>query len=175
MKRGNFGNGRIGITYLIALFSVVALGVLLMATRGTSADGYDLPPRENPATTTPTQVVVQPNGQGARVHLQAHFSQNWPWDTMHWQEDLWLKVQWLDAHGDWQDVEGWQGTLDGIQQLDGWMGMKEIWLADAHLGTGPYRWQVLVKDDGRLLATSEQFYLPSKGGDLMAVEMMLEP
>ena len=174
MKRGNFANGRIGFTYLVALFSFMALGLLLVATRGTSADGYDLPPRENPAT-TPPGVAVQPNGQGARVHLHAHFSQNWPWDTLHWQEDLWLKVQWLDNNGSWQDVDGWQGTLDGIQQLDDWMGTKEIWLADGYLGTGPYRWQVLVAEDGRLLATSEQFYLPSKGGDLLALELMLEP
>jgi len=53
--------------------------------------------------------------------------------------------------------------------------MKELWLADAHLGTGPYRWQVMVREDGRLLTTSDQFYLPSKGGDLLTVEMMLEP
>ncbi len=174
MKHRNFENGRIGIIYLIALFSFMALGLLLVVSRDTSADGYDLPPRENPATTTPTE-AVQPNGQGARVHLHAHFSQDWPWDTLHWQEDLWLKVQWLDDHGTWQDVEGWQGTLDGIQQMEDWLGMKELWLADAHLGTGPYRWQVLVREDGRILATSDQFYLPSKGGDLLTVEMMLEP
>lgn len=173
MKRRNFGNGRIGIIYLIALFSFVALGVLLVAARDTSADGYDLPPRENPATQP--EVQVQPNGQGARVHLHAHFSQDWPWEALHWQNDLWLKVQWLDDHGNWQDVDGWQGTLDGIQQMDDWMGMKEIWLADMYLGTGPYRWQVLTQADGRLLATSDEFYLPSKGGDLMAVEIMLEP
>lgn len=173
MKRRNFENGRIGITYLIALFSFVALGLLLVAARDTSADGYDLPPRETPATQP--EVQVQPNGQGARVHLHAHFSQDWPWEALHWQNDLWLKVQWLDEHGDWQDVDGWQGTLDGIQQMDDWMGMKEIWLADMYLGTGPYRWQVLTQADGRLLATSDEFYLPSKGGDLMAVEMMLEP
>jgi hypothetical protein len=55
------------------------------------------------------------------------------------------------------------------------MGVKELWLADEHLGTGPYRWQMYEHKDGRLLTTSDAFYLPSKGGDLMAVDMMLQP
>jgi hypothetical protein len=55
------------------------------------------------------------------------------------------------------------------------MGMKELWLADAHLGTGPYRWQVFDKHDDHLITTSDEFYLPSKSGELMAVDMMLEP
>lgn len=174
MKQGQFGNGRIGIYYLIALFSLAAFGLLLLAAGSATADGYELPPRDDQIPPV-NEVAIIPNGQGARVHLQAHFSQNWPWDTMHWQEDLWLKVQWLDAEGTWQDVEGWQGTLDAIQQQEDWMGVKEIWLADAQLGTGPYRWQVYVKESDHLLTTSDPFYLPSKGGDLMALDMMLEP
>ena len=174
MKQGQFKNGRIGIYYLIALFSLAALGLLLLGAGSATADGYDLPPRDD--ATTPVEAgAVVPNGEGARVHLQAHFSQDWPWDTMHWQEDLWLKVQWQDDKGVWQDMEGWEGTLDAIQQKEDWMGMKEIWLADAQLGTGPYRWQVYVKDSERLLTTSEEFYLPSKGGDLVELDMMLEP
>ena len=174
MKQGQFRNGRIGIYYLIALFSLAAFGLLLLAARSATADGYELPPRED-AKPPVNEVEIVPNGQGARVHLQAHFSQNWPWDTMHWQEDLWLKVQWLDNEGNWQDVDGWQGTLDAIQQQEDWMGVKEIWLADALLGTGPYRWQMYVKDTGQMLTVSEPFYLPSKGGDLMALDLMLEP
>lgn len=171
MKQGQFGNGRIGIYYLIALFSLGAGVLLLLGAGRATANGFDLPPRETP----PEVAVVQPNGEGARVHLQAHFSQDWPWDSLHWQEDLWLKVQWLDQEGAWQDVDGWQGSLDAIQQVEDWMGVKEIWLADGLLGTGPYRWQVYEKDNGRLLTSSEPFYLPSKGGDLMAVELMLTP
>ncbi|MCB9008103.1 MAG: hypothetical protein H6656_12180 [Ardenticatenaceae bacterium] len=173
MKQDNSVNGRIGIYYLVALFFLGAMGLLFMQAQNASAEDYDLPPRENEG---PAEVVeVQTNGQGARVHLQAHFSQDWPWDAMHWQEDLWLKVQWLDQDGVWQDVDGWQGTLDTIQQAEDWMGVKEIWLADVHLGTGPYRWQVYDQHDNHLLTTSEEFYLPGKAGDLMAVEMMLKP
>jgi hypothetical protein len=172
MKQGLSANGRIGIYYLLGLFSLGAVGLLLWSAGPAAAEDYDLPPRES--ETTATQVVVA-NGEGARVHLQAHFSQDWPWDAMHWQEDLWLKVQWLDANGVWQDVAGWQGTLDAIQQAEDWMGMKELWLADAYLGTGPYRWQMFDRHDNHLLTTSDEFYLPSRGGDLMAVDMMLKP
>ncbi len=176
MKRGQFANGRIGIFYLIAFFSLGALLLLLLQPLAATADNLDLPPRETPGDEVEVEepaVII--NGLGARVHLQARFSQDWPWDTMHWQEDLWLQVQWLDADGVWHDVDGWQGTLDAIWQADDWLGMKEIWLADVHLGTGPYRWQVYERDNGRLLNTSDPFYLPSNGGDFMAVEMMLKP
>ncbi|MCA9917413.1 MAG: hypothetical protein KC445_05640 [Anaerolineales bacterium] len=182
MNQKMYRNGRIGIYYLIALFSLAAFGLALASTRQATADGYDLPPRDDDGGTTVTpgepEAPVEPivaTGEGARVHLQAHFGQDWPWDTMHWQQDLWLKVQWLDNQGDWQDVPGWQGTLDAIQQLEDWVAMKELWLADAQLGTGPYRWQVFAVDNGRLLTTSDPFYLPSKSGDLMALDMMLEP
>lgn len=174
MKQGHSANGRIGITYLVALFCLGAMGLLLWGARSAAAEDFELPPREDTNPVTDTGVVVA-NGEGARVHLQAHFSQDWPWDTMHWQEDLWLKVQWLDENDVWQDVDGWQGTLEAIQQAEDWMGMKELWLADAYLGTGPYRWQVYDRHDNRLLTTSDEFYLPSRGGDLMAVDMMLKP
>jgi len=173
MKQKYVGTGRIGIYYLMALFSFAAFVLLLLGATSATAEDYDLPPRENeaPVNTEP----VQATGEGARVHLQAHFSQDWPWDTMHWQEDLWLKVQWLDDEDNWQDVDGWQGTLDAIQQVDDWMGMKELWLADEHLGTGPYRWQVFDQHDDHLLATSDEFYLPNQSGELMEVDMMLQP
>ncbi|WP_420641695.1 hypothetical protein [Candidatus Leptofilum sp.] len=175
MKQGQYGIGRIGIYYLIGLFSLAAFGLLLVAAGSATADGYELPPREDAPETPITDLPVVATGQGARMHLQAHFSQNWPWESMHWQEDLWLKVQWLDEDGVWQDVAGWQGSLDAIQQKEDWVGMKEFWFADAQLGTGPYRWQMFAVDDGRLLNTSDPFYLPTKSGDLMALDLMLQP
>ena len=175
MTQRQYGNGRIGIHYLIALFSLATFGLLLLGARSTMADGYDLPPRDDQTETPVADSPIVATGQGARFHLQAHFSQEWPWETMHWQQDLWLKVQWLDENNVWQDVTGWQGQLDAIQQKEDWVGMKEFWLADAQLGSGPYRWQVYAVHDGRLLITSDQFYLPSKSGDLMTLDTMLEP
>ncbi|GJM40153.1 MAG: hypothetical protein DHS20C20_04350 [Ardenticatenaceae bacterium] len=178
MKQGPYGIGRQGIYYLVALFSLAAIGLLLIGAGPATADGYELPPRgdetETPETGVPDVPIVA-TGQGARIHLQAHFSQDWPWESMHWQNDLVLQVQWLDEFGEWQDVEGWQGSLDAIQQKEDWVGMKELWFADDRLGTGPYRWQVFVVENGRLLITSDQFYLPSKSGDLMSLDLMLKP
>ena len=159
MKQGQYGIGRLGIYYLIALFSVAAIGLLLVGAGSATADGYELPPRGD-ETDIPDDTAIVATGQGARVHLQAHFSQNWPWESMHWQEGVWLQVQWLDEDGVWQDVAGWQGSLDAIQQKEDWVGMKEIWFEDAQLGTGPYRWQVFAVDNGRLLSSSDDFYLP---------------
>ncbi len=165
------GNGRIGIFYLIALFSFGALLLFLLAAHPAAAGDLDLPPRDSPDSST----AIVANGLGARVHLQGHFSQDWPWETMHWQEDLWIVVQWYDEDGVWQDVDGWQGTFEAIQQAEDWTGVKEIWLTDVHLGSGPYRWQLFERSNGRLLTTSDLFYLPSTGGDLMAVDLMINP
>lgn len=176
MKYEQTVNGRIGIFYLIAFLGLLASLLLLLRPLTATADNLDLPPRETPGVEVEAEepeVII--NGLGARVHLQAHFSQDWPWEAMHWQEDLWIVVQWLDEEGVWQDVAGWQGTLDAIQQVEDWQGVKELWLADVHLGTGPYRWQVFERDNGRLLSTSDEFYLPNKGGDLLTLEMMLKP
>ncbi len=174
MKQGHYGINRLGIYYLTALFSLAAIGLLLVGAGSATADGYDLPPRGDESE-DPSDASVVATGEGARVHLQAHFSQDWPWESMHWQESLWLQVQWLDEDGVWQDVEGWQGSLEAIQQKEDWVGMKEIWFADSQLGTGPYRWQMYTQDNNRLLASSDPFYLPTKSGELMEQDLMLEP
>jgi len=81
------------------------------------------------------------------------------------RQELWTVVQWQDGSGDWHDVEGWQGTLDDIQNE---IGYKVWWVAKSGLGTGPFRWLVYQSKGGRLLATSEPFYLPGfKGGTVM--------
>jgi len=52
-------------------------------------------------------------------------------------------VQWQDERGDWHDVTGWQGILDGvlkIDQLD--YGTKLWWVEKEDTGSGPFRWLV---------------------------------
>jgi len=99
------------------------------------------------------------------------FSQAWPWATVPWQ-DLWTLVQWQDDKGAWYDVEGWQGTLDEVQ--DG-AGRKTWWVAKSDKGKGPFRWRVYRGQGGWLLATSEPFYLPGLNGGTVTVEVSLEP
>ena len=90
---------------------------------------------------------------------------------MQWQ-DLWTVVQWRDDRGYWHNVEGWQGTLDEVQ--DG-VGEKVWWVAEADLGKGPFRWLVYQERDGRLLVASDSFYLPSDVGRVALVEVAVLP
>jgi hypothetical protein len=89
-----------------------------------------------------------------------------------WQE-LWTVVQWQDPYTEvWHDVEGWQGTLDGV--TDG-LGKKTWWVASRDLDTGPFRWRVYRSEGGTLLATSEPFNLPGAVGAAVTVEVALTP
>jgi hypothetical protein len=77
---------------------------------------------------------------------------------------IWTVVQWQDTFGDWHDVEGWQRTPD-----DGYQ--KTWWVAAKDLGTGPFRRAVNRIQSGRLLITSESFYLPEIPGQRVTVEV----
>ncbi len=74
--------------------------------------------------------------------------------------DLWTVVQWQSPDGAWQDVEGWQGSIDEV--LDGNLGVKRWWVSAEDLGRGPFRWLVYSTpgEDGRELARSGLFRLP---------------
>jgi len=82
------------------------------------------------------------------------------------QAGLWTIVQWQDDLGDWHDIEGWQGTLDG--------GKKVWWVAPADSGKGPFRWVVYQGQRGKLLARSESFYLPYVG-QTVRIDVSLAP
>jgi hypothetical protein len=104
-------------------------------------------------------------GKKGRSELHAGFPAAWPWSEAHWQ-DVCTVVQWQDAWGDWHDVEGWRGTLDGVSaDVSGKIvGHKTWWVAAKDLGKGPFRWQVYRCENGKLLATSAPFYLPGSQG-----------
>jgi len=79
---------------------------------------------------------------------------------------VWTIVQWRDSAGGWHDIDGWQGTLDEGDQ-------KMWWLAPDLFGKGPFRWLVYQGERGRLLATSDSFYLPDSAGEKRRVEVSL--
>jgi len=150
----NTRNHRIGI--FCALLLLGALPVLI------GAAPHDLPPR--PPITRPTSTpVVVPNpkafsgASGASIQLCLHFPDEGL--SFSWQA-LWTTVQWQDAQGQWHDVEGWQGTLDEVQNG---VGKKVWWVAEKDLGAGPFRWTVYRREGGEQLAESEPFYLPHAG------------
>jgi hypothetical protein len=108
---------------------------------------------------------------GATIALALRFGPLWPQAGIPWQ-DLWTVVQWQDGWGNWHDVEGWQGTPDGI--VDG-EGRKVWWLSRELLGQGPFRWAIYHARGGELLTISEPFYLPTAPCQLLRVEAWLEP
>ena len=175
MKKYGPINLQFGLLHLITLLGVVTMLILAIAHSATA--DYELPPRESPETSEQPAVVDSPAlSVGGRVHLRVHFSQDWPWNQLHWQEDLWHVVEWYDHAGTWYTVDGWQGNLDTIEQEgDGWVGQKELWAAKEELGTGPYRWRVYQGVDGPLMATSPDFYLPSEAGKVVSVDLELAP
>lgn len=80
--------------------------------------------------------------------------------------DLWTRIQWQDAFGDWHDVEGWQGSLNSDE--------RGLWyVGPEHLGVGPFRWLVYERPDGQLLAASLPFNLPAQNGEVLQVTMDL--
>ena len=158
---------------IFSLFGIAAFLALVVAS-GTTAD-FSLPPRSD---STPEIVTISQGAlpTGTRLQLNAHFSDSWPWDSMHWQ-DVWSEVEWEDSQkGEWFLVDGWKGNLDAIEQGEnGWVATKEWWAADDIMGKGPLRWKVYDHNGGRLLAMSEPFYLADFTGGMVIVPVELSP
>lgn len=175
--------------FLMALFVVFA--AFALAGSPAAASDSDLPPRatppsSNPPTNPPVEQPTEPTAEppaltpelpavvnGGFIQLQVHFSAAWPWDQANWQ-GLWTTVQWSDGVN-WHDVDGWRGNLDSIAKTDGWVGQKLWWVAGDDLGKGPFRWLVFLSPDGRLLTTSEPFYLPDGAGKTTTVSAAVGP
>ncbi|MEA3308676.1 MAG: hypothetical protein U9Q70_04085 [Chloroflexota bacterium] len=77
-------------------------------------------------------------------------------------------MQWLDALGDWHDVQGWRGRLDEYD--------RKLWVVEKKdFGTGPFRWALYADPGSELLTTSESFSLPA-GRDQSANSLVvIEP
>ena len=74
-------------------------------------------------------------------------------------------IQWQDSVGDWQDVDGWQGTLNN--------NYRRWWVAAKDFGTGPFRWLVTRGPGGEVLGTSEPFNLPAGANQVILVQVSL--
>jgi hypothetical protein len=116
-----------------------------------------LPPRPTPATITPTAAPSSYVREGGLIELHVQPART----------GLWTLIQWQDARGQWHDVDGWQGTVDGAIQI--W------WVAPRDFGKGPFRWQIYQSRGGRLLANSPSFSLPRHTGETVRVDVVLKP
>ncbi len=163
-----------GVLGLLGVFGA-GTAVLLGILSPSATAEYELPPRDTPITEVTTSntfgVPV-----GVRIHLQGEFVESWPWDDLHWQSDLWQTVEWQDQDGQWIKVDGWHGQFDTIFPEDTRMvAQRELWATNDHLGTGPFRWKISYGENGRLLQTSDPFYLPDESGDVVKVRLELWP
>ncbi len=74
-------------------------------------------------------------------------------------------VQYLDATGVWQSVEGWQGPAIITEQG---VAFVQWGVAEASFGQGPLRWAIYGEAGGTLRGVSPSFYLPTdRGVDLV--------
>ena len=166
--------GLIGLSALILIAALMsnAGGATLEASPAASPTWTrvappTLTPTPTPSAAAPTATPAAPAPRdGATIWLRVQGSAGDPrWQT------LWTVVQWQDALGDWQDVEGWCGTLDEIVTGEG---RKVWWLPVDLFGAGPFRWQVYAHPGGALLATSEAFHLPDSVGRIRFVAIAIE-
>lgn len=168
---------RASVLVLCGLVMGVAAVMLALVSYPATAD-YELPPREEPPNSSPDVTVEGGVGasMGVRVYLEGEFPMSWPWETVHWQEDLWHEVEWYSEQNGWTQVNGWHGRFDAIYQEDEMMvARRELWGENHHVGTGPFRWRVYRSENGALLASSDAFYMPQQPGNIVIVRQEMTP
>jgi hypothetical protein len=141
------------LVFTLALISVLMLAWPPPPTQA----GAGLPPRETPIPSQPSDDDDR-DDEPIGAHIVLHVPSA--------PAGVWTIVQWQDTAGGWHDIDGWQGTLDEGDQ-------KMWWLAPDLFGKGPFRWLVYQGERGKLLATSDPFYLPGAEGEKLRVEVSL--
>ncbi len=147
---------------LVAFVALLVAGIIpLLATAGSTGQNIS----------RITNVQQSMKGAFIELHLQPV------------RDGVWTEIQWMDAHGEWHTVDGWQGSLIEEDQVVRW------YLGEELLDAGPFRWLVYEKNaytlsedptDGgklvatnKLLATSQPFYLPEEPGRTIKMEVEL--
>lgn len=149
--------GWLGLSAVLALSFWLGVG-WLTASAATPAAPLVTPRPTLVPTATPTLAPPRPP-TGALIQL---------WVTGTELQNTQTLVQWQDGLGQWHDVEGWRGTLEGGPTGRGW---QTWWLAADLFGRGPFRW--VVTPQNRPAQVSEGFYLPSGPGQVQLVEVRL--
>lgn len=112
-----------------------------------------------------------PRFRGGFIQLQVQFSDDWPWERIHWQT-LRTQVQWQDTKGIWHNTTGWYGGLNYIVDLHG---VKTWWVPGDLFGQGPFRWVVYEETERSPLGSSQTFTLPTNTGMTVEVPISLTP
>jgi len=120
---------------------LICLLCLIIGTLALTATAHaDLPPRPDRPPKEKKEKAVRPLVTAIELAVTPT------------QDGLWSVVQWQDAQGDWQDIDGWSGWVDNGRTI--WWAEEKDW------GKGPYRWVVYEGQGGLLMATSDEFHLP---------------
>lgn len=139
------------LPFSLVMIGVLLLGMLAFAPQSAVAAPAALPTRPPTATPggTPLPVV------GALIVLNAPTA----------PATAWTVVQWQDGLGGWHTVEGWQGSFDE--------GLSKVWwVAPRDFDTGPFRWVVYDKRDGKVWGTSQSFDLPASVGQQVVIDIV---
>ena len=110
------------------------------------------------STPLPTPRPTPPPGAYIELHLT-------PPDLT-----FWTQVEWQDGLGAWHRVDGWQGTVDKVENA---VGIKRWWLPRDLFGLGPFRWAVLGAREGHYLTVSEPFTLPTTVNTVTTVDVSI--
>jgi len=135
---------------LLLLIGFALLTLLSARTPFAFANGSDeLPPRPPTVTPRPEPPV------GAHIVLQLRNQQ--------FQVDnLFTVIQWQGADGVYHDVTGWHGRFSTNHKVRWWVDQKDF-------GAGPFMWSVYNMQDGKLMASSEPFLLPTHENETVVV------
>ena len=156
---------------LLAMVAGVLMVALALAAPTSTPAADPLPPR--PAMDG--SAVSKSADDGATIRLELDFADRWYDFGKEWGA-LWTAVQWQDAEGDWNTVDGWQGSLDTIEVTGNGaiVGHKGWWVTEGDLGSEHFRWQAFASQGGELVATSDPFDLPVQSGWTVLVEVALD-
>jgi hypothetical protein len=148
-------NSRCPLALLALLCALVLLGLLLPGPHVQAAN-LDRPVDSSVAAPRP---LSDEGDEGGWIELYV---------LMGGWQDPWTLVQWKDAQGGWNDIDGWRGQFDAIQNGVG----SKTWEVDpANFGMGPVRWIVYEKASGAIVAQSVEFSLPTEIGQTVTLEV----
>ena len=119
-------------------------------------------PTSSPGATPAPPPPPPPRGAEIQLHAEIGAAGVPP-------EQLWTGVQ-EQSGGQWEDVDGWQGTLD---EVIGATGLKSWWAGEELLGAGPFRWVVYEREGGRALAQSALFNVPDENWETEIVRVVV--
>lgn len=138
------------------LLLTLLVGVIVLAGWPVDSQaGSGLPNRNTPTPAHPSDGDDNGRSEPVGAYIELH-AQNPP-------AGAWSVVQWQDANGDWQNVEGWQGTLNN--------GTRRWWVHSKDFGKGPFRWVVYDSPGGTKIGASESFTLPQFPNEIVQVPL----